>query len=113
EVNYFQASHFGIDASFIISEEGKTLPLREMVYALISAIKPFAAEVDELEDIKKLERMLEGGLPYQKIAKLYQETGSLKDVVNFMTVDSQEFISDIPVIDLSLVPSLHEDLTLR
>ncbi|MFA5583605.1 MAG: YbdK family carboxylate-amine ligase [Bacteriovoracaceae bacterium] len=113
EVNYFQAIHFGIDASFIISQEGKTLPLREMVNTLVSAIKPFALEVNELEDINNLERMLEEGLPYQKLTKLYFETGSLKEVVNSTTVDSQEFFSDIPLVGLSLLPSRDQDLTFR
>ncbi|HXH74245.1 MAG TPA: YbdK family carboxylate-amine ligase [Bacteriovoracaceae bacterium] len=72
QTNTFQASHSGIEAQFIINQDGDTVSLRKMAESLLEEM-----------DIPLLKYMLTYGLPYQKINGIYHETGSYKEIIKY------------------------------
>lgn len=83
QVNYSQAVHLGLDARFIVNTEGETFSLKEMAKVLLATLKPFAVMYGEEEGLLEMKRILKDGVAYERIGRVYEQTNSFKEVVNY------------------------------
>jgi gamma-glutamyl:cysteine ligase YbdK (ATP-grasp superfamily) len=56
------------------------MPLRRVARTTLAHIEPFATE-DERPGLRRLQRTLEQGLPYQRQRRVLERSGSLQTVV--------------------------------
>jgi carboxylate-amine ligase len=73
QINRYQASHRGLDASYIADAQGDLRPLRDLATELMTLIKPIAQRIGEAQGIAHLEAFLEQGPGHERQEKLFQE----------------------------------------
>jgi glutamate---cysteine ligase / carboxylate-amine ligase len=78
--NHFQASHLGLEASFIFSEDGASALIKDLLEKLLHQLAPHARELGEAERWPDLEAML-ADPPYQRCIATFQKSASLVTVV--------------------------------
>ena len=88
--NYFRASHLGLDAGYIEDDRGNSRPIAAMVKDILEALAPTADQLGETEYLKFLENRLEGGSSYSRQRRVFQQTGSQKEVVAALVRELQE-----------------------
>lgn len=88
--NYFRASHLGLDAYYIEDDRGHSRPFRRIIEDILEALAPIAAQLGETEYLKFLEKRLEGGSSYIRQRRVFQETGSQKEVVASLVRELEE-----------------------
>ena len=88
--NYFRASHRGLDAYYIEDDQGHSRPFRSIVEDILAALAGTAAQLGETEYLKFLEKRLEGGSSYIRQRRVFQQTGSQKEVVAALVRELKE-----------------------
>jgi carboxylate-amine ligase len=88
--NYFRASHLGLDACYIEDDRGNSRPIPAIVKAILAALAPTAAQLGETEYLKFLENRLAGGSSYSRQRRVFQQTGSQREVVASLVRELQE-----------------------
>jgi carboxylate-amine ligase len=88
--NHFRATLNGIDTIYITDKLGNTRPIRDVVKDIIELIAETAHEMGEGERLKQLEDILHKGPSYIRQRKIYEESGSLKEVSASMVRELEE-----------------------
>jgi carboxylate-amine ligase len=88
--NYFRASQLGLDACYIEDDRGNSRPIVAIVKAILKALAPTAHQLGETEYLKFLENRLEGGSSYSRQRRIFQQTGSQKEVVASLVRELKE-----------------------
>jgi carboxylate-amine ligase len=88
--NYFRASHLGLDACYIEDDRGHSRLFRSIIEDILEALAPMAAQLGETEYLKFLEKRLEGGSSYIRQRRVFQQTGSKKEVVAVLVRELKE-----------------------
>ncbi len=84
--NCFIASRFGIDAQFIVNETGDLEPLRSVALRTLEQITPFTDPAIAQPHLRHLRSMLDDGLPYARQRAVFNDSGSLEEVVRAMAL---------------------------
>jgi carboxylate-amine ligase len=85
--NCFIASRFGIDAQFIVNEEGDISALRDVALKTLEQISPFTDSVTAQPHLERLRKMIDDGLPYARQRAVSHDTGALEEVVHSMALE--------------------------
>jgi carboxylate-amine ligase len=88
--NHFRASRLGLDAFYIDDASGKTRPMRDVIEGTIESISETADETGEGENLENLKKMLDDGPGYIRQRRVFQETGSHKEVSAFLVRELEE-----------------------
>ncbi|HEY9639639.1 MAG TPA: YbdK family carboxylate-amine ligase [Coleofasciculaceae cyanobacterium] len=88
--NYFRASHRGLDADYIEDDQGHSRPFRRIIEDILEALAPTADQLNEVEYLNFLERKLEGNSSYIRQRRVFQQTGSPKEVVAALVRELRE-----------------------
>jgi carboxylate-amine ligase len=70
----------GLEACYIEDQQGHSRPFRHIIKDILEALAA-TADRQEKEYLKFLERRLEGGSSYIRQRRVFQQTGSQKEVV--------------------------------
>lgn len=79
--NHYQATRAGMMALYICEKQGTVRPLAEIWRDAVEALAPLAAELGESSSLEHLRHMAGTGPGYERQRRLYQRTGSLREVV--------------------------------
>lgn len=82
QVNYFQAVHLGQKARYIVNSAGETFSLKEITKVILKSMEPWARKYEELEGLHEMKKMLEAGLPYERMNRVFEKNHSFREVVN-------------------------------
>lgn len=85
--NYHRASHRGLEAEVIADGTGRRASLREQVNALVDLIRPTAAQLGELVNLRRLETSLLREPGYARQRELDWRQHSRRDVVDGLRQD--------------------------
>jgi carboxylate-amine ligase len=83
--NRFRASHFGLDAEYIVDAKGKLHPLRDLIADLIEFCGPTAASAGEAAGLALAKKLLTGVSGYERQRQAYEESHSIQEVVNMLS----------------------------
>jgi carboxylate-amine ligase len=78
--NCFSASHDGIEAVLIASQDGDRMPLKRLAALVLGWVRPWAA-VDEHPWLDRLEASITAGLPYLRQRLLLRRGDTFQGVV--------------------------------
>lgn len=90
--NQWSAARDGLDAIIIENIHGKKRKLSESILDLIQTLSPIALRLNCVEELSYLKKIIEHGNGAQRQRHIYQQTGSLQDVV---ATKIREFKADI------------------
>ena len=79
--NCYVASRDGLDALLIGDEQGRLVPVLDMIDATLDAVRPHLAGGGEADHLARLRSTAASGGPYTEQRQLYDELGSLPAVV--------------------------------
>ena len=87
--NKFRASRYGINGKLIDFGKEEEIPTRELMLEYLAMIDEVVDELGSREEINYIHQMLEMGTGADRQLKVFQETGDLKKVVDYMVSETQ------------------------
>jgi carboxylate-amine ligase len=87
--NKFRASRYGLDGKLIDFGKEAEVPERDLMMEYLEMIDDVVDELGSREEINYIHQMLEMGTGADRQLKVYQETGDLKKVVDYIVGETK------------------------
>jgi len=85
--NKWRAARHGLDASIIVDEGGKTVPLRQAIRELVEDLTPVATRLNCTAELRGTLDIMERGSSYIRQREVVEAGGSLADVVDSLIAE--------------------------
>ncbi|QBQ55921.1 carboxylate-amine ligase [Nitrosococcus wardiae] len=93
KMNHFRSSHEGVDANYIIDDQGHSKPMRAIIQELLTTLTPTAEKLGTAPYLKRLETHMEEGPSYLRQREVFKRTGSLKEVAAALAQELEQEIT--------------------
>lgn len=87
--NKFRASRYGIQGKLIDFGREEEVPIKDLMMEYLEMIDEAVEELGSREEIDYIHQMLKMGTGADRQLKVYQETGDLKKVVDYMVAETR------------------------
>jgi carboxylate-amine ligase len=87
--NKFRASRYGLDGKLIDFGKEEEVPMRELMLEYLDLIAPAVDQLGSHREINYIREMMEMGTGADRQLKVYQETGDLKKVVDYIVAETR------------------------
>jgi glutamate---cysteine ligase / carboxylate-amine ligase len=87
--NKFRASRYGLEGKLVDFGREEEVPVRDLMMEYLEMIDEVVDELGSREEINYIHQMLKMGTGADRQLKVYQETGDLKKVVDFMVAETR------------------------
>ncbi len=87
--NKFRASRYGLDGKLIDFGKEEEVPVRDLMLEYLALIDDVVDELGSREEINYIHQMLKMGTGADRQLKVYQETGELKKVVDYIVAETR------------------------
>ncbi len=87
--NKFRASRYGLDGKLIDFGKEEEVPLRQLMLEYLDLIDEVVDELGSREEINYIHEMLKMGTGADRQLKVFEETGDLKKVVDYMIAETR------------------------
>ncbi len=88
--NKWRAARYGINGSLIDFGKQEEVPTKDLIYELLEFVDDVVDELGSRHEIKYIEKMLENGTGADRQLKIYEATGDLKDVVDYIVSETNQ-----------------------
>ena len=92
--NKFRASRYGIQGKLIDFGKEEEVPVRDLMLEYLNLIDPVVDELGSRKEINYIYRMLEMGTGADRQLKVFEETGDLKQVVDYIVAEPRVGVFD-------------------
>jgi carboxylate-amine ligase len=92
--NKFRASRYGIQGKLIDFGKEEEVPVRDLMLEYLDLIDPVVDELESREEINYIHQMLEMGTGADRQLKVFEETGDLKKVVDYIVAETRVGVFD-------------------
>ncbi len=92
--NKFRASRYGIQGKLIDFGREEEVPVRDLMLEYLELIDPVVDELGSREEINYIHRMLDMGTGADRQLKVFEETGDLKKVVDYIVAETRVGVFD-------------------
>jgi carboxylate-amine ligase len=92
--NKFRASRYGIQGKLIDFGKEEEVPVRDLMLEYLELIDPVVDELGSREEINYIHQMLEMGTGADRQLKVFEETGDLKKVVDYIVAETRVGVFD-------------------
>lgn len=90
KMNHFNASCWGLNADYIVDNQGHSSPIKTVIQETFQKIAPTALELGTADYLLHLENHLVNKPSYLRQRRLFQETGSLRTVTATLVRELEE-----------------------
>jgi carboxylate-amine ligase len=90
KMNHFNASCWGLEADYILDDQGHGIPIKTAIQETFQVLTPTALELGTTDYLRYLESHLADKPSYLRQRRLFQETGSLKTIVATLVRELEE-----------------------
>lgn len=90
KMNLYNASYRGLDADYIIDDQGHSRPIKAVIQDTFQKLVPTALELGTTDCLQHLESHLVNQPSYLRQRQLFQETGSLRTLVATLVRELEE-----------------------
>jgi carboxylate-amine ligase len=90
KMNHFNASCWGLNADYIIDNQGHSSPIKAVIQETFQKLAPTALELGTTDYLRHLENHLVNKPSYLRQRRLFQETGSLRTVAAALVKELEE-----------------------
>ncbi len=87
--NKFRASRYGLDGMLIDFGKEEEVPVRDLMLEYIELIDDVVDELGSREEIDYIHQMMKMGTGADRQLKVYEETGDLKKVVDYIVAETR------------------------
>ncbi len=87
--NKWRAARYGLDGKLIDFGKQKEVPVRDLIGEILDFVSDVAGELDSVEEIGYIRRILEEGNGADRQLRVFADTGDLNKVVDYM-IDETE-----------------------
>jgi len=87
--NKFRASRYGLDGKLIDFGKEEEVPVRDLMMEYLDLIDDVVGELGSREEINYIHEMLRMGTGADRQLRVYEETGDLKKVVDYMIEETR------------------------
>jgi len=87
--NKWRAARYGIEGKIIDFGKEIEVPVRDLIYEYLHFIEDVVDELGSRREINYIHRILEQGTGADRQLRIYQETGDLKRVVDYIVYETQ------------------------
>ena len=91
--NKWRALRYGLDGKLIDFGKEEEVPVRDLIYQYLEFVDDVVDELGSREEVNYIHRILENGTGADRQLRVFQETGDLKKVVDYMMYETQSEIS--------------------
>jgi carboxylate-amine ligase len=91
--NKWRASRYGIEGKIIDFGKQKEVPVRDLIYEYLQFVDDVVDELDSRQEINYIHRILEHGTGADRQLRIYQETGDLTKVVDYIIYETEAGLS--------------------
>jgi carboxylate-amine ligase len=92
--NKWRAARYGLDGKLIDFGKQKEVPARDLVHEYLDFIDDVVDELDSREEINYIHEILERGSGADRQLRVFQETGDLKKVVDYIIEETEAGLSE-------------------
>ncbi len=86
--NKWRAARYGIEGSLIDFGKQEEVSTKDLIYELLEFVDDVVDELGSRHEIKYIEKMLENGTGADRQLKIYESTGDLKNVVDYIVSET-------------------------
>ena len=87
--NKWRAARYGIDGKIIDFGKETEVPVRDLILEYLDLIDDVVDELGSREEINYIHRMLENGTGADRQLRIYQETGDLTKVMDYIVYETE------------------------
>ncbi|MGA2902238.1 MAG: carboxylate-amine ligase [Candidatus Korobacteraceae bacterium] len=92
--NKFRASRYGLDGKLIDFGKEEEVPLRQLILEYLDLIDDVVDELGSRQEINYIHEMLKMGTGADRQLKVFEQTGDLKKVVDYMVSETRVGVFD-------------------
>lgn len=86
--NKWRAARYGIHGSLIDFGKQEEIPTKDLIYELLEFVDDVVDELGSRHELKYIEQMLKNGTGADRQLAIFEKTGDLKDVVDYMASET-------------------------
>src|SRR5215472_10481100 len=95
--NKWRAARYGLNGNLIDFGKQKEVPVRDLIHEYLDFVDDVVDELDSREELNYIHKVLETGSGADRQVRVFQESGDLKKVVDFI-IEETEIELDEPAI---------------
>jgi glutamate---cysteine ligase / carboxylate-amine ligase len=92
--NKWRAARYGLDGKLIDFGKQKEVPERDLIREYLEFIDDVVDELDSREELNYIHQILERGSGADRQLRLFQETGDLKKVVDYIIDETEAGLAE-------------------
>src|SRR5580658_7372758 len=92
--NKWRAARYGLDGMMIDFGKQKEVPARDLIREYLDFVDDVVDELDSREELNYIHTMLETGSGADRQLKVYQDTGDLKKVVDYIIEETEAGLAE-------------------
>ena len=92
--NKWRAARYGLDGKLIDFGKQKEVPARDLIHEYLELIDDVVDELDSREEINYIHEILERGSGADRQLRVFQETGDLKKVVDYIIEETEAGLAE-------------------
>ena len=93
--NKWRASRYGMDGKLIDFGKQIEVPARDLIREYLEFVDDVVDELDSREELNYIHTMLEEGSGADRQLRVYQETGDLKKVVDYIIEETEVGLAEV------------------
>jgi carboxylate-amine ligase len=95
--NKWRASRYGLDGKLVDFGKQKEVPARELIREYLEFVDDVVDELDSREELNYIHEILEMGTGADRQLLVYEKTGDLKKVVDYIIEETEVGLTESPV----------------
>jgi carboxylate-amine ligase len=92
--NKWRAARYGLEGKLIDFGKQKEVPARDLVHEYLDFIDDVVDELDSREELEYIHKILESGSGADRQLRVFQETGDLKKVVDYIIEETEAGLAE-------------------
>jgi carboxylate-amine ligase len=92
--NKWRAARYGLDGKLIDFGKQTEVPARDLVHEYLEFVDDVVDELDSREELNYIHTIVEGGSGADRQLRVFQETGDLKKVVDYIIEETEAGLAE-------------------
>jgi carboxylate-amine ligase len=92
--NKWRAARYGLNGNLIDFGKQKEVPVRDLIKEYLEFVDDVVDELDSREELNYIQKIMEMGTGADRQTRVFEETGDLKKVVDFIIEETEVGLSD-------------------
>jgi len=93
--NKWRAARYGMEGKLIDFGKQTEVPAKDLIHEYLEFVDDVVDELDSREELNYIHKMLETGSGADRQLRVYQETGDLKKVVDYIIEETEAGLADV------------------